>query len=798
MAQDEHQQAKEEFDDARDAMADQYKAMLADLRFSDPSDPQQWDAKAKELRTGRPCLTFDRTNQFIAQVVNQARQNKPSIRCMPADSKADIEVAEQLNGIVRHIEYVSRAGIAYDTAIEYAARIGLGWIRVVPEIMRSETNWQEIRIKRIADPLSCHLEAGWSEPDGSDAMVGFIETKMTTKAFKRQWPKAKTDSWESDGWFEEETVRICERFKIVETKQNKLVIDAGEQMVLSEEEYWALAKQIGYKPPVLSQFEAKTRSVKWQKLSGCEVLEETDFPSQYLPLIPVIGHELMVDGKRHLCGMTRRIMDGQRFHNYELSALIESMAMQPKAPLLMPFEGMEGHEVAYATLHQGNPAVLPYNHVDGNGIPIPAPTRLAPPLFPNAFAQGGLIGANAMEAALGMYKPSLGAQSNAVSGRAKREDKVAGDTANFHYTDNLARSIEQLGRVIVDMIPRVYDTKRQARIVGEDGGQDFVQIDPEMQEASQKKGKKVVSINPNVGAYDVRVKTGPAYTTLREEQAEQLAGIMQSAPALTPILADLWVSAQDFPDSDKAAKRLAMMLPPQIQQMEADDGEEMSPAVMAQISQKDQQIAELSQALEAAHGEHMQLEGEMKSHMQVEQMKAQAKAETDRQARAHELQMATIQATQAQEDAERQLQIAREKNSSAFAIAELNAKVAMAQSGVDQAMAAQALQAEQILEGRKLAIQAQTQSEKIAADKEKQTNDLASKADLADRAAKAKPEAAKPEAKPEAKTEDFSKHLEPLHAAIKELQANASKPRKSTVKITKQADGSFVGEKVES
>jgi hypothetical protein len=617
MAQDKHQQALERFKDASDSVSENYSRMKEDLRFSNPADPQQWDEKAKELRKGRPCLTFDRTNQFIAQVVNAARQNKPSIHVLPADSKADIAVAEKLNGIVRHIEYVSRAGIAYDTAIENAARVGLGWLRVVPEVMRPDTNEQEIRIKRVHDMTAAYLEAGWSEPDGSDATHAFIETLMTKRAFKAAFPKAKDQSWEGGEmgaeWFGEQ-VRICEYFDTKEKDTNRITFQAGEggeEATLTEDEYWALAKQIGFQPPIVSTFMAKSKSVKWYKLSGAEVLEETDFPSQFLPLVPVIGHEVWIEGKRYLCGMTRRLMDSQRAYNYERSAFIESVAMQPKAPFLAAIEAMEGFEGHWSNLNSGNPAVLPYNGLDPDGKEIPRPERQHPPDFPAAFAQGGQIATQDMEASVGMFRANLGQPGTAVSGRAKREDKAQGDTANFHYTDNLSRSIEQLGRLVVDMIPRLYDTKRQARIVGEDGSHDFVQIDPEMdqavkreptrgQDGQMREGKKVVAINPAVGAYDVRVKTGPAYTTLREESAEQLANMMQAAPNLMPILGDLWIGMQDWPDAEKAARRLQAMLPPQIQQMESDEGEDIPPEAQAQIMQMQQQIQQMQQALQEA------------------------------------------------------------------------------------------------------------------------------------------------------------------------------------------------------
>lgn len=643
MSQDVHRQALERYQDASDAVREQYAKMRDDMRFSDPSDPKQWDDQAMQLRKGRPCLTFDRTNQFISQVVNAGRQNKPSIHVLPANSEAAIEVAEKLNGIIRHIEYVSRADIAYDTALEHAARVGLGWMRVVPEVMRPETNEQEIRIKRLHDPLAAYLEAGWTEPDGSDATHGFIETMMTDRAFKAAFPKAKDQSWEGAplGWHDDKRIRICEYLCVNEDKQNRLSIEfEGQSLTLSEDEYWALRQQTGMEIPA-TPFEATLRKVKWYKLSGYEILDQTDFPSQYLPLVPVIGHEIWIDGERHLCGMTRRLMDSQRAYNYERSAFIESVAMQPKAPFLVAAEAIENHESHWAALNQGNPAFLPFNGLDADGNAIPVPSRQAPPALPVAFAQGGQIASQDMESAVGMFRANLGAPGAATSGRAKREDKVAGDTANYHYGDNRNRSINQLGRIIVDMIPRVYDTARQARIVAEDGSHDFVQVDPNQPQAVAKQGKKVISINPGVGAYDVMVKTGPAYTTLREESAEQLANMMQAAPNLMPILGDLWVGMQDWPEAELAKKRLAAMLPPQIQQLEQqDEGQDIPPAVQAQMQQMQAQLQQMQQALQQAsqiiEGKHVEAQAKAQSE--------QAKADRQHQIDVGRLQLDTFTA----------------------------------------------------------------------------------------------------------------------------------------------------------
>jgi hypothetical protein len=236
------QKAKDNYRDAKEAVREQYDRIKEDFRFSNPSDPQQWDDTAVKARSGRPTHTLDRTNQFVQHVVNKQREAKTSADILPADSKADVEVAKKIKGIIRHIEYVSKADIAWDTATDHQARGGLGWVRVVPRIVNPETNEQEIIIQRVHDPLSCLLDPNSTEPDGSDAMFGFVESNVTHTAFERMYGKKKNKSnWDSEGWFTEDTVRICEYFEAVEKKENRIIIQMeGMRSTVSEDEYWKI------------------------------------------------------------------------------------------------------------------------------------------------------------------------------------------------------------------------------------------------------------------------------------------------------------------------------------------------------------------------------------------------------------------------------------------------------------------------------------------------------------------------------------------------------------------------------
>lgn len=630
-----HQRAKERYNQARDAFAETRNRMVEDLRFSNPAKPEQWDERVRKMRENsadgaRPCLTFDQTNQYIAQVVNDSRQNKPSIKVMPVDSGADPDVAERLEGIIRHIEYASRAGIAYDTAQEYAARIGLGWLRVLPEVVDPEQNLQEIRIKRVHDPLSALIDNESTEPDGSDAMWGHIETRLQKSVFEKRYKGKKVESWDSNGWFDKDGVRICEYFEITETDKNMLVIRGpeGDEMRLSEEDYWALAQQIGFNPEVISTYTGKARSQKWVTMSGCEILEETDFPSKWIPIVPVLGYEIWIEGKRYLCGLTRRMMDAQRAYNYERSSYIETVALQPKAPFLTAWESIENFEGEWASANVGNKAYLPYNAFDENGQALPTPSRQSPPAVGAAFIQGQQMALSDLQASVGMYRANLGAPSNETSGRAINARKMEGDTANFHYIDNLSRSMEHLGRIVVDMIPKIYDTKRIAKILGDDGSNDQVTIDPQQPQAAVKQGKKVVVINPNVGTYDVRVKVGPSYTTLREEAALNLSEILKGNPNLVPILGPMWAKMQDWPEAEKVSRMLLAMAPPQVQEIEQGNTD-IPPAVQAQMQQMQQQIQQLSEALQNAAQEV----DETRSKEAAEQRKLDIeayKAETER------------------------------------------------------------------------------------------------------------------------------------------------------------------------
>lgn len=618
-------EAKDNWEDAKEFCKEQYSRIEEDFEFSNPSDPKQWAEEALNARKGRPTHTLDRTNQYVQHVVNRNREAKTSCDVLPADSNADPEVAKKIKGIIRHIEYTSKADLAWDTASDHQVRGGLGWVRVVPRIVDPERNEQEIIIQRVHDPLSCVLDPNSTEPDGSDAMFGFVETNLTNTYFERRYPNAKKESFDTEGWFSDDSVRICEYFRVVETEIPMISVRSGEgNFTLSQEEYSSYEATTGVKPPEGTPFKAKKRSVKWCTLTGAEILDETEYPSNWIGLVPMLGHEIWIKGKRFYCGLVRRLMDGQRLHNYEMSALTESLMIQPKAPFMIPGRAIEGYEAEWAGLNKGNPAFLPYNDIDESGQPVAPPNRLVPPQFPIAYANTSQLAIQEMENSIGLPKASLGMPSQAISGRAKLADTSQGETATFHFADNRRICQEQVYRIVVDMIPQIYDSRRQAKIMGEDGQQSTILIDPELKTASDTQGGKVVAINPGVGRYDVRVKVGPSYTTIREEMGVKLQELGKGNPILAAALTPILLKLSDMPEADRLERIAMAILPPEVQKAYQEDNSSIPPQAQVQISQQGQQITQMAQAMEQATQVIQDLQGQLNDKNDKVQSEAKA------------------------------------------------------------------------------------------------------------------------------------------------------------------------------
>ena len=613
---------------------------LDDLRFAAGSPDNQWQWPADVLATrgsvqgqtinARPCLTINKLPQHIKQVTNDQRQNRPAGKVIPADDKADIEVAEIFDGIVRHIEYISDADVAYDTACENQVMYGEGYIRVLTEYCDENSFDQDIRIGRIRNSFSVYMDPTIQDPCGSDAQWCFITHEMLTEEFERQFPDANPISTlQSQGvgdqsmsqWVSDNTVRIAEYFYIEHKADTLNMYPGGATAFAGSPE----AKQLeAMGMPVAKTRKVDRQTVKWCKINGYEVLEERDWAGKYIPVVRVVGNEFEVDGRLFVSGLVRNAKDAQRMYNYWVSQEAEMLALAPKAPFIGYGGQFEGYESQWKTANVNNWPYLEVNPdaTDGQGGALPLPARAQPPMASSGLLQAKAGASDDIKATTGQYDSSLGATSNERSGKAIMARERQTDTGTYHYVDNLARAVRYVTRQIVDLIPKIYDTQRIARIIGEDGETDSAKINPQQQEPVKKivdqSGIVIEKIyNPSVGKYDVCVTTGPSYMTKRQEALEAMGSLLQGNPDLWKVAGDLFVKNMDWPGAQEMAKRFAKTIDPKL----LEDGED--PAIQA----ANQQIQAMGQEMEQMH---TMLQNVSKS-MEAQELKIKAyDAETKR------------------------------------------------------------------------------------------------------------------------------------------------------------------------
>jgi hypothetical protein len=597
------------------AYSDSREDELDDLRFAAGSPDNQWQWPADVLSTrgavqgqtinARPCLTINKLPQHVKQVTNDQRQNRPAGKVIPADDKADIEVAEIFDGIVRHIEYISDADVAYDTACDNQVTYGEGYIRILTDYCSEDSFDQDIRIGRVRNSFSVYMDPTIQDPCGSDAKWCFITQEMTKEDYERAFPDAiPVSSLQTQGvgdasisqWINEDTVRIAEYFYI-EYKSDTLNLYHGGHKAFAGTPEAKQIEAMGLKP--IKTRDVQRQQIKWCKINGYEVLEERDWAGKYIPVVRVVGNEHEVDGRLYVSGLVRNAKDAQRMYNYWVSQEAEMLALAPKAPFIGYGGQFEGYENQWKTANINNWPYLEVNPdvTDGQGAVLPLPSRAQPPMASSGLLQAKMGAADDIKSTTGQYDSSLGQTSNERSGKAILARERQTDTGTYHYVDNLARAVRHVTRQIVDLIPKIYDTERVARIIGLDGATDSAKVNPTQQEPVKKivdqTGVVIEKIyNLGVGQYDVCVTTGPSYMTKRQESLEAMSTLLQGNPELWAVAGDLFIKNMDWPGAQEMAKRFAKTIDPKL--MSDDD---KSPELQA----AEQQIQAMGQEMEQMH-----------------------------------------------------------------------------------------------------------------------------------------------------------------------------------------------------
>jgi len=590
---------------------------LDDLKFS---SGDQWPIEVQNSRhlEARPCLTINKLDAYVRQIVNQMRQGRPRMRAHSMNSEANAKVADIITGIFKHIEVNSDADTAYDTAGEYAVRIGWGYWRVITDYVREDSFDQEIYVRPIDNPFSVYFDPNSIQPDGSDAEKVLITTLMSKDDFRLQYPGADdggdfnqrgTGDFDPD-WVQKEDIRVAEYFYCERKKTKLLLLSDGTKVFKDEAPSPEILAAAGIM--VVGERDTMRKQIKWCKLTGLEILEERDWSGRYIPVVPVYGQQLTVEDKRKKYGLVRNAKDAQRMYNYWQTSLTESIALAPKAKWLLAEGQDEGHENEWAQANIKSMPVLRYKQTDINGKDAPAPQRLQPEPPPAGVIAAAMSIDKDLQSVVGIFDPSQLPQGN-MSGKAIRGQQQQQDMTNFHYYDNLVRSMKHTGRIILDLIPKIYDRERVLRIIGYDGQPEMVTVN---QRTQDEMGVEKVLNDVTVGEYDVYMDTGPGYQSKRQEAVEAMMPMISTNQELFNLAGDLVFRNMDFPGAEVIADRLAANNP----LAQIDEKSEIPPQIQMKLMQAEKQIADMQQMIAA-----MQLEKQYRGDIEMVRQEGETK-----------------------------------------------------------------------------------------------------------------------------------------------------------------------------
>jgi len=624
---------------------DNRKWGMADIRFVNIPGAQ-WEKNMKQDRGDRPCYEYNKTKIRTKRVVNDIRDNRPSGKVRAVEG-GDTEIAEIYEGLIRNILNVSHADNATDYAAEYQVEGGMGNWRVNTAFASADAFDQDIIIEGIENPYNLYVDPMAKDFMKRDARDWILSERISHDEFEDKYGKANKVDFEGDrqfdrdddDWIDEETVRVAEYWYKVPTTKELWLIETPDPadpeliktLVVDSESDEALAlKKQGFKPK-------RTRTVETDKIqmvvaSGEKILEgPVDWAGSIFPFIMVYGEYKVIDGKKYWWGLVRNAKDAQRNFNISKTAIAEAIHSAPKAFSWMTPKQDEGLQILNSEAHKKNYPVKYYNPDPKSPGP---PIRVGGPDMPAALMQQSAIDDADLKDVMGVPDESVGQETNASSGRAIFARQQQGEISNFNYKDNHAKGHELMYEILIDLIPKIYDTERELRVLGSDGKESYEKVNVVQFEAGE--GKSVRLNDLTVGKYDVVVKTGPSFATLRQEAVEIYSNIATNFPEIWAVAGDLIMMSMDLPYADDIADRLKTILPPEIQQTLNQDTEvppevqqmmQQAQAAMAQVQEHGQLVQEAAQELEGEKA----LNEKQKAEIKTEQANVKtAKAEFDK------------------------------------------------------------------------------------------------------------------------------------------------------------------------
>ena len=545
-------EALHRFETAADSWQDTYDLALGDVAFVDEPEGQ-WDETSKNNRKNRPCLTFDKLSASVDRVVGSQFANMPSIKVRAAE-EGDEDTAEIFQGLIRQID--QRGLKAFKTAFKYSVKGGWGCVLIDHDFIDDVSLNQDIIIREIKNPFSVLIDPVVQAQPVEEARYGFVFEDIERDEFERMYPKAKSEGSQSDfestgnfdSWVSDDYVRVADYYRIV-TEETRLV-QLSDGRVVDYSQIEPIADELNLNGITLGkERRVQMRKLERYKLTALEVLEEIECVGRFIPIVPVFGKTTNVDGTFFSRGIVQKAKDAQKMYNYARSVAVEVTALTPKQPYLVTPGMIKGHEERWRNMMTSSDPVMFFNFDQGQ-----KPFREAPAQGSPALSQDAQLASQDIQATTGIFEANLGQQGNETSGVAIRGRQFQGELTNYEYADQLSDAMELAGKICIDLIPKIYDTERQIRILGEDETEEVIAVNKPLQD--MQTGEFILTNDLSVGHYDIKMATGPSFSTRKQETAEQLSQIIAQNPDMSQLVGDILFKNMDLVGGDEVISRL--------------------------------------------------------------------------------------------------------------------------------------------------------------------------------------------------------------------------------------------------
>lgn len=520
-------------------------------------------------------LSFNKLAPLINHLLGEQRQNTPNLQVVP-DKGVSVDTAAVREALVKEISLNSDAKTIYQQAFQQATVGGFGAFFIDTDYENDKSFLLKLIVRGVKDPTRCYWDVSAQSPCKTDGMGAGYRSRISRPMFAGKYGKEYEVQISSEGNYDETSATgwlfsTDNEITIIEDNERVYETDTLYQLsngrILKSKEYNQLEKiefdkkkyrvDQGEIVTVIHTRETHSYRIVKRKIAGDFILEETDFPSQQLPIIFVDQNSYIDKSGKQICRpFVKDARDAQRYLNY----------LGTQSAYLMRVSRYDQFLVSKANVRSPDTEVIWRDPATAQGGLVfdesPSgfvPQQLHPPELSNSLITQYQRAIADIEQCTGMYGTQMGEQGNEVSGNAIDARTKRGNYNTFVPFDALNRAIACGGQIIEEAIPQVYDTEREMMLNMPDSGMSKVVLNQQMDEYGSQ-----IKNDMREGNYQVRLLPGASFEGQKEENRESIQAVLQADPALFRLLADLYVDNLPMANNIEMRNRLRTIVPPEI------------------------------------------------------------------------------------------------------------------------------------------------------------------------------------------------------------------------------------------